>query len=133
MLKGALQPVQVDVINWISYGEHGLSSAAILWYFTGIWVLGRDGVFGHPAVEPLYFREHPHDPSDLRRCVELLDMVPSFRERLHEMADVSPSWARLVKHWAKLESLLREEMAVGKTAPKTYVMMKAVLAGKGVS
>jgi hypothetical protein len=55
---------------------------------------------------------HPYDPSDFRRCVGLLNAVPSLRLKLPAMAAVSPEWAALVKEWDELESLLAKELAL---------------------
>lgn len=66
--------------------------------------------------------DHPHDPSDLCRCLRVSPQPP-----LH-MANRSRQWAGLVKHWSELAALLVEEHPNG-TAPKTYQRMKEVMAG----
>lgn len=87
--------------EWLANGERGLSSEAIVQRLTGTPV---DTQWDENGVT-----DHPRDPSDFRRCVELLKNVPEARPHLHLMADVSPQWARLVAHWADLENLLAEE------------------------
>lgn len=68
---------------------------------------------------------HPHDPSDLSRCIALLDNVPSFRTKLDIMKSISPYWAVLVENWAELETLLREEKThITAKAPETYARMQ---------
>lgn len=66
---------------------------------------------------------HPHDPSDLLRCIGLLNSVPSFRAKLDLMKAVSSKWAILIDHWDELESLLNSELKQ-RSAPKTYARMK---------
>ena len=112
---GAVLPIELFAV-WLAAGERGLSSEAIVQRLTGIKVnTGRD----EGAVE------HPHDPSDFRRCVELLESVPPARTYLPLMADVSPQWARIVDAWDELENLLSEEehRADGK-APHLYQRLK---------
>lgn len=53
------------------------------------------------------YGSHPHDSSDIGRCFRLLDAIPEWRERLPEMAKVSPYWAALVGDWQALEQLHR--------------------------
>ena len=112
---GAVLPIGLFAV-WLAAGERGLSSEAIVQRLTGIKVnTGRD----EGAVEP------PHDPSDFRRCVELLESVPPARTYLPLMADVSPQWARIVDAWDELENLLSEEehRTDGK-APRLYRRLK---------
>ena len=66
---------------------------------------------------------HPCDPSDFKRCVDLLNVVPTFRVTLDVMKQVSKQWGVLVDHWGELEILLNEELRHG-SAPKTYARMK---------
>ena len=112
---GAVLPIGLFAV-WLAAGERGLSSEAIVQRLTGIKVnTGRH----EGAVEP------PHDPSDFRRCVELLKAVPLARTYLPLMADVSPQWARIVDAWDELENLLSEEehRTDGK-APRLYRRLK---------
>lgn len=69
----------------------------------------------------------PHDPSDLGRCIRLLDAIPGWRERLPEVAASHPEWAPLVERWADLERLYRVELtrADGK-ATKTLELMQEI-------
>lgn len=74
----------------------------------------------------------PADPSDFKRCVDLLNAVPEFRERLSVMKGVSKSWSILVDHWDELEALLNEEIPQ-RSAPKTYARMKELFKSVEVS
>lgn len=56
------------------------------------------------GATPDRWKSHPHDGSDLGRCLRLLALIPEWRPRIGEMASVSPYWAVLVENWAKLEA-----------------------------
>lgn len=103
--------------TWLARGERGISSETMVEKLEGMprgTLVGRWGW------------KHPLDPADLRRCLLLLRAVPSYRERLGELAEISWQWAALVGAWAELEALLIEELGpdlgYGK-APKTYDRM----------
>lgn len=106
------------LIAWIRNGDRGLSSEAIV-----------DHLARHPIALASRASRHPYDPSDLWRCMLLLDAVPTLRPLMPRMADVSPEWAALVARWDELEASLRREMAAGYYAPDTYTLMRSVLEG----
>ena len=85
-----------DALAWIVGGDTGTSSTAIWATMTGV-----------PVA--LGWSNHPRDPDDIGRCFRLLALVPEWRERLPEMAAVSPQWAALVGHWPELEALWLSE------------------------
>lgn len=89
----------------------GVSAATIASVMLGVPLRGFDAC-------------HPLDPDDLRRCVGLLDAVPAFRSRLHEVAETYPrsAWPELVARWADLETLLRTETPPYRLE-KTYRLM----------
>jgi hypothetical protein len=74
-----------------------------------------------------YGNSHPHDPSDLLRCIKYWGTGRTV-ELQRRMAGRSIYWDRLLPHWDELVALLREEMetATGR-APRTYFEMKRVL------
>lgn len=102
---------------WVNHGERGSSSNAIAHHLGGstMGLSDRDK------------KAHPWDADDLRRCVLLTDAVPEFEARIGEMATVSPRWARFAVAWPTLVAKLREEMAVGATAPQTYALIRSVI------
>lgn len=104
--------IRNSVAMWLRTGERGASSDAMCMRLFGVPEAGKD---------------HPHDPDDLRRCVEFLEQTSSS-DMVHGMRVVSPQWAALVDHWDELVGLLRQEMADPKgRARQTYERMKAVL------
>lgn len=99
-------------LNWSANGETGLSSLAIFRHFLGI---------EDPAPS------HPHDPDDLRRCLLLLEHVPEWKPRMHEIASASPAWARIAPKWEELTRLFSEETSRGKgSAPRTYDLLQSL-------
>lgn len=112
--KGGVLPLELFT-EWLAGGERGLSSEAIVQRLTGVPInTGR----------PEGATETPSDPSDFRRCVELLEQVPEARPHLRLMADVSPAWERITANWDDLENLLAMEMRRpdGK-APQLYARL----------
>lgn len=77
-------------------------------------------------------KDHPHDPSDLVRCVAYCDRngisTAALRQR---MASRSVAWSRLVEEWDNLVTLLRNEVETRTDgmAPQTYMEMKRVING----
>lgn len=106
--------VPVEALAWVTSGDTGMSSQAIWAHMVGV-----------PQEEDL--ADFPRDPADLGRCVRLLDKVPAWRLRMHEMAAYGPEWAALVRRWDELETLLRSEAGPkinrSKEALKTWDLM----------
>lgn len=101
-----------QVALWLRNGSRGASSNAMCKRMFGLPTDGRT--------------DHPHDPSDLMRCLQFLDETQAHA-KLAMMADVSPEWASLVVRWDGLVAMLREELAVGTSAPKTLAAMQACI------
>ena len=106
-----------NVLMWLGGPDTGQSSKAIVSW------MERDVTLAATMGNRL---EYPRDPADLGRCIRLMDIEPSYRARIREMADASPQWAALVFHWNELEALYREELPSGK-APKCYDLMQSLL------
>ncbi len=106
-----------QVAHWLATGETGLSSETM-----ALWL-----AFG----ERTKHRSHPLDPADFDRCLRLLQAAPRLRDRLKEMANVSPFWALLVIRWDDIERSHLDEVGLGWSksdrAPKTYQLIKEVL------
>lgn len=102
-------------ILWLKHGERGSSSETIWSFMTGIPI---DRGRGH----------HPLDPADLRRCRELVEKVPEWEVRLHEMREIDRFWATLVDHWRELCDLFDADIArTPDRAPTCYDRMKRLL------
>jgi hypothetical protein len=73
---------------------------------------------------------HPHDPSDLLRCVKYCESRQLTTDQLKSrMAGRSVQWDRLLPEWDNLAELLRHEMdtRTDGMATRTYAEMKRVL------
>lgn len=108
--KGAYQ--------WMRSGDRGLSSNFMFECATGVPMNE-----GHWGGRPHY----PHDPSDLLRCIRLVDAAPEVRDAFPKIAKSHPVWARLIEHWDELVALLQSEIGEdysGDMAKETYAAMK---------
>lgn len=75
-------------------------------------------------------KDHPHDPSDLKRCMDYCDQNGiTTRALKRRMSGRSPQWDALLPHWRELTDLLRHEMATSTNgrATKTYERMRVIL------
>lgn len=116
--------INQDVIDrameWLVVGDTGLSSINILSH-----TLSKGKTLNLKFTDAKF---HPRDPSDLKRCVHLLDKVPELRESLYIMRNVSRYWEALIDRWDELEGSLKAEMASNpEAAPETYKLMKSIL------
>ena len=93
LVKGfeAMKPSERAALEWLfGSGDTGSSSIAICCFM----LLGRT-----------YQSWGPADFGDFGRCHRLLERVPRFRRRLHEMASVGGEWAELIPAWDELTAL----------------------------
>jgi hypothetical protein len=75
---------------------------------------------------------HPHDPSDLLRCINYCESSGIDTPRLQSrMAGRSTQWDRLLPEWDNLVELLNHEMRtrVDDSAPRTYMEMRRIIHG----
>jgi len=107
-------------VAWINHGEKGLSSAALFYETTGLWVIS--------TVLQDADDSHPYDPSDLNRCMKLIETCTECRAAVDKLAVKYPGWAKLAPHWDNLiDSLRRELIVTPNEAPETYRMMQELL------
>jgi hypothetical protein len=69
---------------------------------------------------------HPLDPSDLGRCIRLVQNVPDIIGAFPAIEASGSKWMTVINHWAELTELYAEE-SQGRAhfnAPKTYKRMK---------
>jgi hypothetical protein len=110
--------VQSQVFSWLENGARGASSETLCAH------LSRKA--GMPQCGLKLRTEHPHDPSDFRRCMKFFEAVPAVKLFFSEMKSVSPEWNALVDHWPALEALYDQEKGQ-ESAPKLYAEMQRVL------
>ena len=109
-----------QAMHWLVNGSTGLSSKCLL----------ATIIHGQPIQGGWNATFHPRDPSDLKRCISLLDAAPEIRKHLHVMQKVSKEWNVLIKHWADLEATFKEELQVNPNkAPLTLKFMRELFSG----
>ena len=105
---------------WLVNSRIGLSSKCML----------ATIINGGPLLGGRDAKCHPHDPLDLQRCITLLDAAPELRDHLIVMQEVSNEWNVLIKHWADLEAMFKEELQVNPNkAPLTLKFMRELFSG----
>ncbi len=109
----------MTLTEWFVNGETGLSSNTL-----ALWLSEQK--------RPDTGVHFPCDPSDFRRCLLLLDAVPELRGKMHTLPQLSKEWAAFYEKWEELEKTLRHETAVGRSAPKTFILIKEILGNTGV-
>ncbi len=102
------------LLHWFVNGNVGISSRAIAAAACGI-----------TYRESQQWGSTPADPSDFKRCLDLIEAVPALRSHLDKVARTEPAWARIVAKWAELEALYREEQPTGR-APRTWALLKSL-------
>ena len=116
-----MNTTEKQVIDWLANGEIGVSSKCM-----AMWL-----AFGKRTQAA--FGAHPHDPSDMDRCLKLLWRAPGLRKRLPKMAELDKTWAALVARWDEIEAMQMDEIGLNwtkaKSAPKTYALMREVIDG----
>lgn len=97
--------------RWLSSHDTGMSSTAIVCHMVG----------GHCDGS------YPLDVSDLGRCLRLLELIPQWKGRMHEMARYGGAWAGLASHWEEIAASMADEVGIdwskGKAAPKTRALI----------
>lgn len=118
-MPGAEKTVEERAVAWIRDGRVGMSSRAI-----------HDHMLGLKAKEGY---SYPHDPDDLNRCLLLLDLIPEWKSRMHEMAQRGKQWAGLAARWDEITQCFLDEVGLdwskGRNlrASKTYALMKQAM------
>ncbi|QIM63932.1 hypothetical protein A1D29_10450 [Pasteurellaceae bacterium Orientalotternb1] len=101
--------MQKRIIEWLANGETGVSSKTMAFVVGFNVIPNRTG--------------YPSDPSDLRRCLQLLEIAPELRQSLDKLTPISPVWAEIVKNWDALEASYRTEEQQNKM-PNTYALLQ---------
>ena len=109
--------------KWLLSDDVGMSSLFMLSV-----CFEADQHFGQRYTLPPWVRMpesvcFPHDPSDLNRCVKLLEACHTLRLSLNNLKAHGPQWEKLVDNWFELESLILKERAGEKT--DLYERMKS--------
>lgn len=113
-----IESIEKRALKWALSDDTGGSSIALC------------GVMS--AVEAKYY-DYPSDPSDLGRCLRLLELIPEWKPRIvGAMSLINPGWSGLVAEWDEISKMMSDEVGIdwskGKSAPKTYDAMKKAIA-----
>ncbi|MDH5573543.1 MAG: hypothetical protein OEY89_17395 [Gammaproteobacteria bacterium] len=105
-----------DILRWMCNGEKDIPSTAI-----ALTLLGAEP----RIVNARCIGRHnwPQDPNEFRCSHLLLETVPEARKQLHKVKALSPTWANIIDHWAKLTELYEEEKLQGES-PKLHAMLE---------
>ncbi len=74
--NGNIKPLKNRVIEWFLSGNTGVSSETLCAYMLGF--------------KRVKYQSPPSDASDRWRCIQLLNTVPEWWERLDELAEAEP-------------------------------------------
>lgn len=89
--------IERQILTWLLTADTGQSSKAM-----------ARAVLGIPGGT-----HHPYDPSDVARCIGLLDAAPGIKANeamVQAIAGMSPQWASLVDAWGVVEAATRKWM-----------------------
>lgn len=96
-------------LAWYRGRETGISSETIFEVMTGI---------------PVKRHDIPYDPSDFRRCRELLKEFPEWRQRLGEVALRFPEWKPFVDNWDLMDKIYERDEPTDKST-ELYELMRS--------
>ena len=104
----------MKVLQWQATGDVGVSSATMASI-----ALGLD--------KPIYGSQFgaPHDPSDMLRCMKLLEAIPEIRDHFPAIAKRVPTFKGVIEQWDELVEVMNRE-CVGDNwrAPDAYNLIK---------
>jgi hypothetical protein len=84
---------ETQCLEWLASGDCGISSKTMLYAITGI---------------PTDRHDHPHDISDVGRCVRMLRKLPFLRPKIEAVTEKFPHWMPFIDCWQHLERLYDE-------------------------
>jgi len=101
------------IIEWLANGHTGISSKSLAFEFLGVTY-----EYCHP----------PRDPSDLGRCLLLIESFPEIRNCVDTLATKNEHWAKAAKIWDAAARSMDQEVGIdwskGREAKRTYYLMK---------
>jgi hypothetical protein len=100
--------------QWIVSNDTGSSSITI-------WAVMMGVAPQYPGI--------PYDPSDFGRCYRLLQNIPEWRDRLHEVAQAYPAWGPLVENWEKMTAIYLRDLPSGRS-DELYAFMQELRNGR---
>lgn len=109
-----MSDLAMKVLKWQTKGNVGVSSATMASIALGL----ENNFYGSRF-------DAPHDPSDLRRCMILVESIPEIKDSFPLIAEKCKRFAPIIAEWDSLTALLKKEMErPDKRAPETYARMQ---------
>lgn len=109
-----MSDLAMKVLQWQSTGDVGVSSATMASI-----ALGLDKPFYGSHFDA------PHDPSDMLRCMKLLEAIPEIRDHFPTIAKRVPTFKGIIEQWDELAEVMSRECVGDKwRAPDAYKMIK---------
>ncbi len=104
----------MKILQWQAKGHVGVSSATMASIAAGLDTNFYGGSFGAP-----------HDPSDMLRCMRLVDDIPEIRNYFPLIAERIKVFRGIIEHWDELVLVMNKE-CVGDNwrAPDAYKMIQ---------
>jgi len=78
---------------WLAGNDTGISSQTI-----------HDVLRGRPPC-PTWGWRAPWDADDFGRCARLIDLIPEWEARMHEVGDACREWRPIADRWGELKAL----------------------------
>lgn len=109
-----MSDLAIKVLQWQAFGDVGVSSATMASIALGM-------------NKPIYGRHFgaPHDPSDMLRCMKLVEAIPEIRDHFPAIAERVPKFKGIIEQWDELVEVMNRE-CVGKKwrAPEAYKLIQ---------
>mgnify|MGYP001264867867 CR=1 FL=1 len=111
-----MSDLAMKVLQWQATGDIGVSSATMASIALGM----KESFYGRRF-------DAPYDPSDMLRCMQLLEAIPEIREHFPAIANNVPAFKGIIEHWDSLvDSMNRECVGDNWRAPDSYRMIKTL-------
>jgi len=109
-----MSDLAMKVLQWQATGNVGVSSATMASIALGLDKPFYGGHFGAP-----------HDPSDMLRCMKLLEAIPEIRDHFPAIAKRVPTFKGIIEQWDALVEVMNRE-CVGERwrAPDAYKLIQ---------
>lgn len=109
-----MSDLAMKVMQWQANGHVGVSSATMASIAMGMSKPFYGSYFGAP-----------HDPSDMFRCMSLLESIPEIRDHFPAIAEKVPEFRGIIEHWDELVAVMNRE-CIGERwrAPEAYRMIQ---------
>ncbi|WP_449556871.1 hypothetical protein [Huaxiibacter chinensis] len=113
-----MSDLAMKILQWQASGDVGVSSATMASI-----ALGLD--------KPIYGSHFgaPHDPSDMLRCMKLVEAIPEIRNHFPAISSRVPAFKGIIDGWDDLVFVMNRECVGPRwSAPDAYKMIQQLRA-----